>query len=159
VQVVDSSKIRTQSGLAFVGSFGISAVAGVASSCVLWNPAGSGKNVYIERVRVSLTAASTYGAEHISALGGGLTQDAATIVPKKIGSVAATQGWKTTAASFAGVSQPFNSIFTALLGANAIDVGDLYEPVLIVPGSGFRIFCGTVNVGMIASAEFFEEAI
>ncbi|MDR7095532.1 hypothetical protein [Hydrogenophaga laconesensis] len=159
VQVVDSSKSRTIAGQAFIASFNVAAAVGVNHSTVLWNPPGSGKNIYIQRLRVSVTVAAVYGSGHITSLGTGLALNPSAPVHKRLGAPPSFECYQTAAGNFNGTAPSMNAVFTASLAANQVDVGDLYEPVLIEPGAGFRVFVASANVGLISGIELIEEAI
>lgn len=159
VSVVDSSKSRTLAGVAFLASHNVAAQAAFACSTVLWNPPGSGFNLYVQRLRVSMSGASSYGTGHITSLGTGLQLNTSARVPKRIGATPAFECYETNASAFNGSTLALNSVFTATLGANVVDVGDLYEPVLIQPGAGFRVFATTINVGLVSTLELIQEAI
>lgn len=159
VQVVDSSKSRTLAGAAFLSSSNIAPAVGAASSCVLWNPPGSGFNVFVQGARVSMTATAQYGAVYMSSLGTGLTLRPNARVPKRIGSTPAFEVYETTASSFNGTDLSFNSVFTAQLAASAIDTSVLKEPLLIQPGAGLRIFVVGTNIGLVSTVELIQESI
>lgn len=159
VQVVDSSKSRTLSGAAFLCSSNIAPDVGAASSCVLWNPPGSGFNVFVQGARVSMTSTAQYGAVRISSLGNGLTLRPNARVPKRLGSTPIFEVYETTVSSFNGSDMSFNSVFTAQLAANAIDTSVLKEPLLIEPGEGLRIFVAATNIGLVSTMELIQEAI
>lgn len=158
VEVIDGGKNRTNAGMAFVFSSNMAGVAGVAGSAILWNPLGSGKNLFVKAFRISMGGAAPYGLEMVTGLGTGLTQDATYIAPKKIGSVSVAKGLRTTAGNFNGQSWSFNSISTATLAANVVDQVQYQEPVLIQPGQGMRAFVAANEVPFICNIEYIEES-
>ena len=158
VEVVDGGKNRTAAGSAFIFSANPPQNAGAVSSAILWNPAGSGKNLFVKSMRFSQTAAGAYGSQLVTSLGTGLSQNALFIVPKKYGSTSVAQGWGTTTSTFNGATAGPNSFVTATLAANIVDAVTFQEPILVVAGTGFQVFASVTNVAFIACIEYIEES-
>lgn len=158
VEVIDGGKDRTNAGVAFVATFNVVQIAAARSSAVLWNPAGSGKNIFVKTHRFSQTAAGSYGCVLATSLGTGLITDTKHIAPKKRGTVSVAQGWCTNATVFNGTSENTNSFVTAALAANQADNITFSEPILLQPGSGLYTFSGPVNSNIIVTAEYVEES-
>jgi hypothetical protein len=159
VSVIDGGKFRTLNSQAFVHSANVQASAGVNPTSILFNPAGSLKNIFIKAVRSSFSVTQAYGIEFITDKGTNAVADAAAIVPKMIGSVSAATAWKNTTASFNGVSIGLNSFLSAALSANQIDFVTFQEPIIIKPGQGMRAFGTIAATTFIFGAEYVEEDI
>lgn len=153
VSIVDGGKSRTLAGTAYSGYLGCAAVAAQYPHVQLRNPAGSGKNVFVESFLVStsvaaLITAGTYATQLANAI------TAATA--KKYGGPAAA------ALSFYennAVYIPGSILLGQQLGATQSLTINFREPVQLPPGSGFVIGAQTQNSALTASVEFFEEPV
>lgn len=152
VSVIDGGKARTIAGSAYSGYAGCAAAAANYPHVQLWNPVGSGKNVFLESFLVScssaaLVTAGTYGV----ALANVITPASS----KKYGGPAsvAVQQYQNNAAMISG-----NLLMGQQLQASQNLTINFREPVVLVPGSGMVIGAQTQNCALTASFEYFEEA-
>lgn len=158
VEVIDGGKNRTAAGSAFIFSANVTAPAGVTPSAILWNPAGSGKNLFVKSMRYSQTLSALYGSQMVTSLGTGLVQQTTFIVPKRMGTASIAQGWMASSSTFNGTTAGVNSFVTATLAANSVDQVAFQEPIMVAPGTGFQIFSATQNLQIIGGLEYIEES-
>jgi hypothetical protein len=150
VSVIDGGKSRSLTGGAITGHMYLNAVAGLFSTCQIWNPAGSGKNIIIGQM--------------IGSIPGGFSlqiKGANTPLPipiiqsngsKKIGGAV---GVAIVQAQNLAVSVVNPAIFAI---ANGIVVR-LTEPFILSPGTGLNFGSPVVNNDAGVDLEYFEENI
>lgn len=159
VEVIDGGKNRTLAGQSFFASGNVAANAGTNSGILIFNPAGSIKNLLLKAGSVSMGAASSYGLAWCTTFAGAVDETATGIVPKKWGamSVAKLYAFKTTSA--AGLAAGgFSSMDTGTLSNNTQSRFLFQEPVVLEPGYGALLFGGVVNVSLVGTFEFTEDA-
>lgn len=152
VSVIDGGKSRTAAGIAFSGLANQVGVAGNFAQVQLWNPAGSGKRIFIEQMLIGVTAAD--GASIYPALGM-LTTDLGAASSKKIGGAPASARLKKSSVTV----YPYSA--QPLAGVNLQASGNatykLTEPLCIEEGSGISVIASTTGNSVQATFEFFEE--
>jgi hypothetical protein len=155
VEVVDSSKARTEQSAANGSAFlGVTTNVGANKpACQLWNPLGSGKNVFLESIILSSTVATgiDFGPYTTALLNA---------------STAFGQKDFTTGAWGAGQTRNENSAAALMsrsqLGSycavNEPVVVAFKEPILLRPGTGAVAQGNAAGAGLIATFEWFEES-
>jgi hypothetical protein len=154
VEVIDGGKTRTLINVSYSAALGISAVN--KAHLQLANPAGSGKNLIVSQIIVSVNAAAQVTIK-------GAVTLLATLVgapPAKIIKAAATasvaQGRsEDNVAVIAGTGD----FATFLAGAGIAVPYKFTEPVVIVPGYAITINVGINTIALFATIEYFEESI
>lgn len=149
VDVVDGGKGRSLSGAAYTAHMFSPANAGFYSVLQLWNPVGSGKNLVIDQIGISIPNLNMQFLISNAVLSGSLPS---VVGNKKSGGGSPTSiaYWSNTSA----VPQISNSSFSAIQG--------IFKPSSpFVIGPGFGLNMGSPNMGVSAGidAEFFEEPI
>jgi hypothetical protein len=154
VSIVDGGMARTISGAAFMALVYTGPSAANYSQSQLWNPAGSGKLVVIEQVKISSATGGFFGVRPSATKLG--TAAGATPQPKYLGSGATcvAQGWTTQAATInngaAGV------LANTYIAANGNDTISFREPIVLQPNTGLLVNTG-VNADVYATYEFYEQ--
>lgn len=156
VDVMDSGKERTKSNLAFADSgFIANAPATNFGTVQLFNPAGSGKRIIVQRVVTNCTQTTNIN------LSFSVTQAAVLrrqVMPKLSGGAAGVSQVRTEngAASIGGAAQIQRAV-----QANAPIAIDLREPFVVVPGYGLTVWADPVAgvYGLFADFELIEEVL
>lgn len=152
VEVIDGGKARTLTNTAFMGGAGIAAVAAQYAAIQLWNPAGSGKNVIVEKFEFgsNLTAYAYFHWRNaaLSTLVGGVTS-------KQTGGATSTaQLYKETNAALVNTNNWVTITTTGTASVQRV----LSEPIVVKPGYGLTSICGIVNQDNSSVFEFYEES-
>lgn len=155
VEVVDGGKNRTLSGVAFLAYANAIAVAANYTVNQLWNPIGSGKNLVVEKITVSVSTAQAIGIMSNSLAMTSLTGFAGN---KKTGGAVSVSQIRYDNIPGAPGGAPVN-YQTSFLGVNSPFVIQPSEPIIITPG--FGLICQGQTVANInpTSFEFYEDAI
>lgn len=155
VSVIDGGKFRTIAGTAFQATCGTVSDATTGPAVYLQNPIGSGKNIIVKSLRVSLSVASEYLLVWVNSVTGA-DNSAAGIVSKSNSGIFTSKIYThTTGASSAGT---LNALVTALLSANQVDTIVFSEPIVIRPGNQIMLKASGVSNFMKPSFECFEES-
>jgi len=151
VSVVDGGLARTVERSAFMGTAPASAVAAQYAQTQLWNPAASGKNLFLTSVSCSSTTASTIQfADYSAALATGSPAYMNKYLNSSVG--VGNPRYTTSATFFVVNTGPSYSI-----AANSVLKIDFSEPVMIPQGRGFNVFSGTANANLISNFEWHEK--
>jgi hypothetical protein len=154
VQVVDGGKARTIAGQAFVGTGLVNGVAANYSLTQIYNPAASGKNVFVKSFVMS---AGTAGEIRIKRYDTPLANLSMLAASKKIGGAASLTEYRTeNALAFPGTG---SILFDTTLLANSPFPYKVDEQYELEPGKGLLIGHTTVNVFFNLSCEHIEEAV
>jgi hypothetical protein len=159
VQVIDSDKSTTESGAAFMGVNSTGAVAGGQyGSLLLWNPAGSGKKIILERVYVDPAGATNIAAGIVNAITG---VDAGVVGSKLSGGANSTAHIYTYGAN---VSDPASlmtghQVWAPTIAAGAEAVLSPKRPIVLLPGYGFMVGARIVATAVTGTFEFWEQAL
>lgn len=149
VNIIDNNKAQTLSNLAFMITGYSAAVAAVYAECMLWNPAGSGKNIYVQRAGFSSTGGATSAAVMLFRNSTtGLTQGANSLSKLSGGANGVGQIWTGTQAA-----QPVGGLVSLSQNASLPET----QPICIVPGWGMAIVNNTVNQDCAISVESIEQ--
>ncbi|KVT87474.1 hypothetical protein WK59_09325 [Burkholderia ubonensis] len=154
VNVLDGGKSRTLSGSAFA-MFGnvLNGVAGQYTRVQLWNPAASTKRIVIETV-TPLSGAATE-AMALAFNTAQLTTLVGAGVSKLAGGAAATGAVYTDTTATASTAAQDAIMFQ--MAANSNQQYKLVEPIVLPPGNGLIVWGQSVNVGLGATFEWYEE--
>lgn len=154
VSMVDGGKARTAAGSAFSGSVYCPQSAGNYAHVGAWNPAGSGKNCFIESIAISGAVAQSF---NIRAATVQLTTPVG-MASKKISGTASA-----TVSGTQGLPAVQNGgalLYNGYIQASANLVINFREPVLLPPGNGIVVMGYTITTGDLSgNFEFFEEPI
>lgn len=153
VSVIDGGKGRTAANQAFIG-VGAIAGAGAYPHAQIWNPAGSGKNVFVSQIVLTLNTAAAIGCGLSNVQ---MATQLQKVKSKRYGGADGVAQFRTEA----NVAQLGGNqyAFYAYLPANQPVVWKPAEPFMLVPGSGLIACPGTVGVTLYATFDIYEEAI
>lgn len=152
VSMIDGGLARTLGNQAFMATSSVGPVAGQLSHVQLWNPAVSGKNVFVESYSMSSTVAQSiqigdYNAEYGTAGNAVMPKYGGSAVGVGVMRVTTNAGTLTT-----------NGGPAFYVNANTPQVVNFREPYLIVPGRGLTVFGNTANAWLSANFEWYEQA-
>lgn len=150
VNVIDGGLSRALSGLAFIGTDVCSAAAAQYPHVQLWNPAESGKNVYVPAFSVSVAVAQVV---NVGSLTTGITTTAADFGPKLFGAAAGVASVRSQSIGTIVITKKINGMFIAANGSYDFQ---LREPIVLGPGVGLVLVGGTVNTTITGNFEWFE---
>jgi hypothetical protein len=153
VNVVDGGLSRTLANQAYIGYAFCAAVAAQYSHTQLWNPAGSGKNLFLETFNLSSPTAGTLIAGRFAAQYGSAST---AVVNKYFGGAAGVGIQRYTNNAVPQITEYAASYSVA---ANVAVPVELREPILIPPGQGFIASHNMVNAAMTCVHEWYEQAI
>lgn len=151
VDVVDGGKARTLGDAAMIGFSYQSAVAAKFAGCQLWNPAGSGKNAYVEQV-------SCYSAGGV-AIGIAVLPSTAALATLGVGIVSKRLG------GTASIMQARNESLAAvtpgafLLLDKSQKSYKFSEPIMLAPGYGLVLINQAAAEELGVTFEIFEEKL
>lgn len=155
VKVVNGEIERVKAGQCFWGCSSVGGVAGQYQLAQLWNPAGSGKKLVLNKITVYISTGNTAlgllksvsPLANISALVA-LNKD----ISLGVG-VASLRG--ESSASIGG--SPFGNVGVPV--ANQSVEVPFSEPILISEGSGIAVYSATPNVNMNCNFQWYEEIV
>lgn len=161
VQVIDTDKSTTENGMAFMGVNYSGVPAAGQFACVeLYNPAGSGRKIVLERIYVDTQATATNLVAGIMA--GTAGADAGT-VPSKLSngsnSLAHIYGSSAQVADPAGLVTGKVSWAPSNLAANSELVFTPKRPFVILPGYGLMVGARVATAAIYSTFEFWEQAL
>jgi hypothetical protein len=159
VDVVDGGKVRVQSGVTFAGSKKTAPGGGALYAVTqLWNPVGSGKNVYVAQVNVDTDVAGVLLCSTVNAeLNPGVS---VAIQNKRTGGADSTAVMESLAHATLGGPGTLRKVFEMPMGGNVPFNYKFTEPFMLTPGYGINVYHGTVATGdVFASFEIIEELV
>ena len=151
VEVISGEKARVMAGNSFSGSMGTSADPANFAMVQLYNPAASGKNLFVNRIIIGGSAA---GEWLVSSTATQLATLVGTFPNKKLNGPASQAERRREARAALG-----NTIFDLNCTLNAPFDIVMAEPLMIPPGNGLVVYPATVNVPAIANFQFYEDSI
>ena len=153
VSVIDNQFEQTAGGVAFQAGVIVNAVAAQYGHLQLWNPAGSGKNITVNKLMMHAVATATACAvaRHSTALTTLAGPPGNCLLG---GAASAAEGRSQLSA--AGLIVDQFGVFS-LPADQSIPV-DLNNPIIIPPNDGLLIWCATVNIKIGATLFYVEEA-
>jgi hypothetical protein len=152
VQVINGERARTIANDAFAASVGIGADATKYPHAQLFNPGGSGKNVFLNRIIIGCAATSYL---MVGGYYNTLLTTAGGIMSKKAGGAApVAQAWY----DVLGAAVPIvgSGLFNLTLNIGITDF-ILTEPIMLAPGQGFVIYGGVVNTTVRVNFQGYQE--
>lgn len=161
VEVIDGGKNRSLAGNVFMVGAAVGAAIGNCAAVQLWNPVGSGKNLIVEKVSVSING----GTNAIADFGkttAALPNAGFGIVNKNFGSAAASVASAKQQNAVAALPMAGGQImYSVFLTAGYSAILPLNEPIIVSPGSGLCSQCEDTAVShtLTGSFEWFEENI
>lgn len=152
VMTVNGARTRTDGDRAFASYQGQGALAGNYSHLQLFNPVGSGKTIYVEKVICKSTvAASTIVGSYSTALSVSL----GTAPSKKIGSSTASVGQLRIQTN---ATQLITNTYGVVAVTASIDSPyDMSAPFALPPGNGLILVPTVVNQAVYGNIEWYEE--
>ncbi|KQQ97419.1 hypothetical protein [Massilia sp. Leaf139] len=156
VEVIDGGKAKTLANMAFIASGSPTSDGTTAPALYMRNPAGSGKNIIVKTLSVSVGTAQAYGmciADGVS----GTDNSVAGIISKSQDGVFAAKVYVHTTG--AQVGSIYQSYVTAALSSGQIDKTVFQEPIVVKPGRQIKVFGTTAGTSLFATMECVEEAI
>ena len=150
VSVVDGGLLRTQDNSAFIGYSAAGALAANYTQVQLWNPAGSGKRLVVEKISSFCSVAASMSVGYHTAAYANVIGNAASKSVAGAASVAEMR-YMQGAATYTG------AWFSKQTPANTTTPEELREPIIIPPGYGLVVRNTTVNQDLGAYFEFFEQ--
>ncbi|MCK9991396.1 MAG: hypothetical protein RugAbin2_02410 [Rugosibacter sp.] len=154
VSVLDGNGFRSLANLAFCGGGGGSAVASQYPYVQLWNPAGSGRRLYLSALKFSATVAGTVKAGFYNVP---LTTLLGAVPSKLSGGVVGVGELRYQASASLLLSGMSSTVSYIAASANLQKV--FKEPVILLPGSGFIGTFGALGEALIGEFEYVEEVI
>ena len=156
VEIVESGKERTKAGLAFFDNgFIANAPATNFGTVQLFNPAASGRRVIVQKLTTSCDQTTTVNFAFTATQAATLRRK---VVSKLSGGAAGQSEIRTEngAASLAVSAQLQRAV-----QANVVNLVDLREPLVLVPGQGLAVWATPVAAvyGLFADFELFEEPL
>lgn len=155
VSVIDGGLARTLADAAFFGYQSCGAVAAQYSHIELWNPAGSGKNLFVETC--ALTAQVTAQTISIGRHNAAYATAGNTPVNKYFGHGALSVAQMRSLNNAASIATEYGPAY----GCPASQTIPLVfsEPLLIPPGQGLIAVANTVNLAIVGAWEWYEQGI
>ncbi|PJC99798.1 hypothetical protein GQ37_005685 [Janthinobacterium sp. BJB1] len=152
VDIMDGARTRTLANMAFLADTALSP-GGSYATLQLWNPVGSGKNVMLEQLTISVDAATAISMWDSTApkLTPGLNPS-----PKLLGGAS---GVARTFSDNPGVA--YTGVRNGSLNcqSNGSFIFPMKGPIVIPPGRGFVVQSGTITTILRCMFEFFEEPL
>lgn len=152
VAVINGELAKVKAGYAMLGGITVAGVAGQYSYAQLWNPAGSGKNLILNKVSMS-GPAGTFGAGRHNVA---LTIAGPSVQSKLIGGSVGVgvMRYQNTPVAI-GTDMFFNQIGVS---GDAKEFS-FSEPLVIPPGNGLHLFAGALASNLYANFQWNEENI
>lgn len=151
ISLINGEVSRVLAGKCFAGYSVCAAVAGQYSHCILYNPAGSGKNLILDRAAMLMPTAGTVGLSVVSALLAVAANNTANKLVNTGGRVGDLR-----AGTFA--SAQGNPFFNLTIPANESREFAFSEPFVIPPTYGLAAYGMTANIQLTANWQWKEEA-
>jgi hypothetical protein len=151
VEVISGEKSRVIAGNSFAGSMGIVADPTFPAMVQLFNPAASGKNVFVNKIILGGTAA---GEWIVSSTTTQLATLVGTCPNKKLNGAASSAERRREARAALG-----NTIFDLYATLNVPFDIVMVEPLMVPPGNGIVVYPATVNVQNVTNFQFYEDPI
>jgi hypothetical protein len=150
VEVISAEKNRVMAGNCYSGAIGCAPTPGVQSMVQLWNPIGSGVNVFLNRIILGGTAA---GEWYVRTTNTPLANvNAGSFENKKAGSLPSKAERRFEARTTLG-----GTIFDVFLDLNKPFDMVITEPLMVPPGRGVLVYPDAANVLSLGNFQFYEE--
>lgn len=151
VEVISGEKARVIAGNSFSGSVGVVADPTFPAMTQLYNPAASGKNIFLNRIIIGGSAA---GEWLVASTATQLATLVGTFPNKKMGGAASAAERRREARVALG-----NTIFDMYCALNVPFDLVMAEPLMVTPGNGIVVYPATVNVPAVVNFQFYEDLI
>lgn len=155
VSVIDGGKSRSKTGVAFATRMTFNSDATNYGYGQFWNPAGSGKNLIVEKLSITAGSAGIVGIGSYSTALTNLSTNIPT--PKMLGSGAVSS--MVMRNQFSNTYLPWLIYGSYYSAANQLVAWESKSPYVIQPGTGLVVDMETYSVAVIAMIEYFEEPI
>lgn len=155
VDVVDGGRTRTLAGTAFSGAFATTPNAGQFTVIGMFNPANSGKNVFVEQMIISANKAGEFGIVTNNAMVANNVGNAGSTSNKKAGGPVSACVF--TRATQAAGGTPGALLMDSYSVANQAFPYKPTEPIMLPPGYGIAISHAVPDASVILTVEHFEE--
>lgn len=155
VSVISGEMRRVKDGLSFYAYVGAAGVVGEYSNLQFWNPAASGKNLVISKLRGTSSIAQLVSIAWNTAelAGAGSVSPAAKMLGGFV-SVCVPRNGKSL-----DLFSPMNTIGVTGIAADGGFSLDLDEPIVLAPGKGLMLASQSTGATLTFSAEYFENAV
>lgn len=154
VQVIDGGRARSLADNSGIGNVAQTPVAAVFPYVQLWNPAGSGRNIFVRKLLIATPTAgatSLFIRSHNVALA---TLDGSPVSKRNQAILTQFETRRDTNAALLG-----QGLVTSLLVPGAPFPYELQEPIMIGPGFGVLVTTGVVNSQVNAAFDFYHEPV
>lgn len=152
VQIVDGERNKVGAGVCFRGAINIVAAA-TRPAAQLWNPAGSGKNVIVQAVRLGAALADQYGVQMQNVALPSVSGNPVVNLDSGQGAGVAQLRQDNTGAAL-GTQKP---IISGYIAASSDVVLVMPRPMLLRPGNGALLFVNTAGAQDLKSSIEWEE--
>jgi hypothetical protein len=156
VEVIDGGRTRTGLGVAYMGAVKCQPADPQFSYVQLWNPAGTGKNLVIGKIIVSVTTSTQvdFGPATVPLTSDFPSQPRSKLfAPGEVPTIAQTK-YQNAPGYILG-----SSFGNVLVQANQSVVIEFLEPVVVTPGRGFTVASEAFNAALVTTYEYFEDKI
>lgn len=151
VSVIDGTLSHTLANQAFWTGVGVAGVVGKITGVALWNVAGSGKNLVVNKIRAMRDTAGILAMTDLSVIP---PTSVSFGYPKFLGHALSTAGEFFT--DVTQVALPGVGIFNDQFAANTTQEFALVEPVIIPPGRGLGIYSPDNQVTVRSNFQWWE---
>lgn len=154
VNVINGEIARVKAGLVYMGSTGIAGAAGAYSICQLWNPAGTNKNLVLNKCSVFSASPQQVSISVYNAAFGSVS---GAVLSKKIDAVGASVAQLRNGTSVSGIGSTMGQFgIEATYGSKDFQFS---EPIVIPPGCGIIAHAQAFNITQWATFQWNEEAV
>lgn len=154
VSVLDGGLVRTLANKAFSGAYNFTSAAGEYPILQLSNPVGSGKNLFLEKIRIATSSASNSGLIAVRAAGAGASAGATWVSNKYAGGSVGVGDIRYLSSAATGATSYLS--YDLLTAAMPVEY-NYVEPIVIPPGKGIIAYCGAYASMISANFEWYEE--
>lgn len=154
VSIIDGGKAVTLSSRAFRHWQVCAASVGKYSHCQLWNPSGSGKNLVVQKILISISSAAVV---YVGAKSTALATAGTAPYSKLLGDATASVGLGKKETNAAQQFTTQRSIYTGAAGLYLVEAGP--EPDVIPPGQGLTFTQSLTNADLAITIDYKEESI
>jgi len=157
VSIVNGEKSRVLSNQAYSVKLQTVSVAGQLAHCQLFNPGGSGKNLIVDGLLLSVVNQQSISiGEYSTALA---NANAAAVASKLLGGAVAPVALPKYGNNAAMLLTTYLAMVT-VPNASSVDIDPLMNsPIVVPPGRGLTVVSHTANYDFSCNVSFFEESI
>lgn len=147
----EQGRARSIGGASFASADFTAAGAGLFSVCLLWNPAASGKTLFVKKIRISASAVISFRLCRVATIMGSAIF--ASAQNKNIGGAAGVAEVRTVSLGGVGVDP---ILINGILAAGGMGTLDFDDPLRIGPGLGVYVLLDVANTAILSSFEWDE---